>query len=301
MTKYTYENIKREFEKREFTLLESEYLGYTINHKYICKNGHETKITFKNLLKGRGCKKCAMELLHNKQRKSIDNIKELFEENGCILLSNEYENVHQILKYQCECGNIDYKDLVHFLRGQRCKECKSKKLREMNLKYDIESAKNIFTENGCILLEDEFITCDTPMKYICTCGRESKISLKSFIHGERCRECYLDRIRGENHWNWNANLTQEERENGRNIEGYTEWRQQVYQRDNYTCICCGDDNGGNLNAHHLDGYDWCKEKRITVNNGVTLCEDCHSDFHNQYGFGGNTKEQFDEWIKNKLI
>ena len=32
-----------------------------------------------------------------------------------------------------------------------------------------------------------------------------------------------------------TNLTQEERELSRHIEGYNEWRKQVYERDNYTC------------------------------------------------------------------
>jgi len=70
------------------------------------------------------------------------------------------------------------------------------------------------------------------------------------------------------------------------VTGYSEWRLKVYQRDNYTCQCCGDDSGGNLNAHHLDGYNWCKEKRINVNNGITLCDKCHTkdkdSFHNIY-------------------
>lgn len=74
------------------------------------------------------------------------------------------------------------------------------------------------------------------------------------------------------------------------------WREEVYKRDNYTCQCCGDNKGGNLNAHHLDGYNWCNMKRFLIENGVTLCEDCHKNFHITYKYGNNTKEQFQEWI-----
>lgn len=114
----------------------------------------------------------------------------------------------------------------------------------------------------------------------------------------KCPKCVT--FKGENNPMWNPNITEEERENGRFIKGYNDFIKDVYKRDNYTCQCCGAiGTGRNLNAHHLDGYNWCKDKRTDVNNGITLCEDCHKDFHRMYGKGHNTKEQFEEWIKNK--
>ena len=79
------------------------------------------------------------------------------------------------------------------------------------------------------------------------------------------------------------------------------WRQAVFKRDNYTCVCCGDSIGGNLNAHHLNGWNWCKEQRYDVDNGVTLCENCHLKFHKVYGYGDNTKEQFNKFIKLQVV
>lgn len=102
--------------------------------------------------------------------------------------------------------------------------------------------------------------------------------------------------------NYNPQKTDEEREKGRIIEGYKDWIKAVYERDKYTCQICGDNKGGNLNAHHLDGYNWCKEKRTDINNGVTLCGKCHTCFHDTYGYGKNTKEQFDRFkIDNMTI
>lgn len=294
-TKYAYEDVKREFEKRGFTLLETEYIGYSSHHRYICTKGHECKITFKSLLKKAGCKRCASLETAKKRRMSIDQIKLIFEKENCELLSANLTTNSQKLDYICRCGNKSKITIYHFLAGQRCWECRAEKLREANLKYDINYIKTLFTENNCSLLEDEFISSEIPMSYICSCGRTSKIRLHPFINGMRCLGCHLDRNKGENHPNWNHSLSQEERENGRNIDGYTEWRQNVYLRDKYTCQCCGDNKGGNLNAHHLDGYDWCTEKRTDVNNGVTLCNECHREFHGLFGYGGNTKEQYIEW------
>lgn len=105
-------------------------------------------------------------------------------------------------------------------------------------------------------------------------------------------------VKGELHPNWNSNITDEERESKRKFNGYDEWRKEVFERDNYTCQCCGDNRGGNLIGHHKDGYDWCVERRIDVTNGVTLCENCHKKFHSIYGYGGNTEQQFEEFMNN---
>lgn len=96
--------------------------------------------------------------------------------------------------------------------------------------------------------------------------------------------------------NYNLNKTDEERENGRGITGYSDWRKGVYERDNYTCQCCGKKGNGDIIAHHLDGYNWFIEGRTDINNGITLCEHCHKEFHNAYGCGNNTKEQYKEFL-----
>ena len=100
---------------------------------------------------------------------------------------------------------------------------------------------------------------------------------------------------GKNHYRYNENLSDKEREQGRLIEGYSDWQQQVKEQANYTCDCCGKHNGSTLHSHHLDGYDWCKERRRDLTNGVCLCEQCHRDFHHHYGYGDNTEEQYLEY------
>jgi 5-methylcytosine-specific restriction endonuclease McrA len=96
---------------------------------------------------------------------------------------------------------------------------------------------------------------------------------------------------------WNPNKTDEDRLIKRNYLEYKEWRKAVYERDNHACQKCGDDRGGNLNAHHIENYANNKELRTTVENGITFCKACHKDFHHQYGMRSTT-EKVNNFLNN---
>lgn len=102
--------------------------------------------------------------------------------------------------------------------------------------------------------------------------------------------------RGQNNGRYNADITQEERIVRRNYPEYVEWRRQVYERDNYTCNRCGK-RGVELHAHHLFNYAEHIELRTDVDNGVTLCSSCHTEFHVYYGRRNNTQAQFEEFTR----
>lgn len=108
-------------------------------------------------------------------------------------------------------------------------------------------------------------------------------------------------VTGENHPHWNPSLTDEERLLKRKVPQNYKWIRDVYERDNYTCQCCGYDNGGTLIAHHLNSWHWDKDNRFNIENGVTLCESCHHRFHKEYGYKDNTKEQFLEYLNKALV
>lgn len=124
---------------------------------------------------------------------------------------------------------------------------------------------------------------------------------KKHIYCSReCKNAHLSVINtGPNNPFWNPNLTEEDRIRGRKFEEYLIWRKKVFERDNYTCVCCGDNRGGNLVAHHIFNYSEHPELRTDIDNGVTLCESCHIDFHNTYGYRNNNREQLNEYLSRK--
>lgn len=58
------------------------------------------------------------------------------------------------------------------------------------------------------------------------------------------------------------------------------WRKSVFERDDYKCVLCG--NGGELNADHINCFAHNELLRYELNNGRTLCVECHKKTKN-YG------------------
>jgi hypothetical protein len=143
-------------------------------------------------------------------------------------------------------------------------------------------------------------------RYICeVCGGEFE-RYNSQFNGKHHKFCSVECkhkgdsifFSGENAHCYNPNITQEQRDYNRKYPEYYDWRNKVYERDNYVCQCCGYDKGGNLNVHHFYNYAEHHELRLDIDNGITLCKQCHINFHKKYGYKNNTKAQFDEFLIN---
>ena len=115
--------------------------------------------------------------------------------------------------------------------------------------------------------------------------------------------CYRNELRiGSNNPRWKGGITPEQIKQ-RNSKKYAEWRDAVYKRDDYTCQCCGT-RGGQLNAHHIKSFANYPELRFDIDNGITLCEPCHSweyegSLHNLYGSQDVTPEQLYSYINQR--
>ena len=110
-------------------------------------------------------------------------------------------------------------------------------------------------------------------------------------------EKYKDMFRGSNNSRWKPDKSLEDRERDRSCTQYREWRFSVYARDNFICRRCGSRGGKRgLEAHHIKNWASNKDLRYDVNNGITLCYNCHKEFHKRYGKCDNSQEQIDEFL-----
>lgn len=218
-----------------------------------------------------------------------------FADAGCKLLTH-YINSKTRLNYIAKCGHeASTANLTAFRRkscSRLCARCSPKKT------YTPEEVHSYVESQGCELLELRQEGKYKVVHILCKCGHEHTLKFEKFCRGQGriCPVC--SRPRGEGHANYNPELTDEDRLKNRDVWENVLWRNDVFKRDEYRCRRCNDAKGGNLEAHHLNGWNVSVAERFVLSNGITLCKTCHADFHHRYGYGSNTREQFLEWIKD---
>jgi len=295
--KLTYGYVKKVFEDGGCQLI-GEYISYDFKVKYRCNCGDIAEIFLGNFKKGQRCRKCGTIRMIKAKTPSINEVKKIFREGGCKLLSDTYFSGKK-LKYKCNCGNISKILLNNFKKGERCQKCGNKRIGYAQ-KHLFSYIKSFFENKGCQLLSKCYLNNSTKMDYVCNCGNVSKISFNEFRSGHRCKKCGIEKLSGMNSVHYNYDKTDEERINERKYFRYNEWRKNVYTKDNYICQKCSQ-RGGKINAHHIENYSSNKKLRLKISNGITLCRKCHSEFHNKYGKKKNNRYQLQEFLQIEAV
>ncbi|MEY2973074.1 MAG: hypothetical protein RI886_851 [Pseudomonadota bacterium] len=78
---------------------------------------------------------------------------------------------------------------------------------------------------------------------------------------------------------------------------YYIWREAIKTRFNRTCFVTG--KKSNLVAHHLDSWNMYPKRRYDIMNGILIHKEIHKLFHDIYGYGNNTEEQFRLFLKEQ--
>lgn len=113
-------------------------------------------------------------------------------------------------------------------------------------------------------------------------------------HSVETRKKISKKQSGENGNNWRGGITKENLKIRNGIE-LRLWREAVFARDNWICQK-NKVRGGKLHAHHINNFSQYPELRFAIDNGITLSEDAHKEFHKKYGKKNNTQEQINEFL-----
>jgi len=88
--------------------------------------------------------------------------------------------------------------------------------------------------------------------------------------------------------------------NWRSTSQYRLWRIRCKQRDGFVCRVTGLNE--DLQVHHLNSGSYFPEERYDINNGITLHESVHAEFHIAYMKGYRkkcTKKDWSEFIDDE--
>jgi hypothetical protein len=112
---------------------------------------------------------------------------------------------------------------------------------------------------------------------------------------EKIRKGREGKYNGINNPNWKGGGLNGD-EMARRTTNYHYWRMACLLRDKFTCQKTGV-SGGKLNIHHINNFRDFPEFRLAIDNGITLSEKAHKEFHHIYGNKNNTREQLEEFFK----
>lgn len=126
------------------------------------------------------------------------------------------------------------------------------------------------------------------------CGKRLTVLSAKHCQLHQVRPFVPKSLRGNLSHNWKGGLTPiNQRERAR--QSYINWRKSVFIRDKFTCQKYGT-IGGKLVAHHINNFADFPELRTSIENGITLSEKAHQEFHKKYGKRNNSLEQLQEYL-----
>lgn len=121
-----------------------------------------------------------------------------------------------------------------------------------------------------------------------TCGKEVYVSgyklkhQKRFFCSKKCKcKAHSLLMSGKNNHNWIEDRTKLKKKYHEQIRGtkhYLGFRNDVFERDDYTCVLCGK-RGNKIQAHHIKKISEYPLLVFDIDNGVTLCNKCHKNIH----------------------
>lgn len=225
--------------------------------------------------------------------------KEYFKSQGCELLSPIVYRANIRVRYRCKCGKEGLISWNNFSRGRRCYSC-GLAARSAKRRTPWSAIVERFSKLGFTLVSkpSDYRNGYTRLMYKCKRNHLTSGMWTNIQQGEGCKLCSNLDMRGAKNPRYRHDLSIEERlSSKRNSLTHITWSRDVYSRDSYSCLSCGSNK--QLRAHHLNSWNKFPLERFNVSNGITLCHDCHKNFHATYGVGNNTVAQFLEWLSRQ--
>ena len=295
-----------------------------------CKCGDIFYRDYEHIHRGRiYCVNCSLMAQSEKLRSDFEEIKKRINDTGCTYISGEYINQKSKLLIMCRCGELFYKSWVKFKSGQdHCPSCGMRNLAESKRKYPEEIARQVLLDYGYIMI-GTYIDAATPVECICKNVHHCMITLSALISTRHtgCIECARENQRGENHWNYKGGISIIE-DSIRNA--LYNWKSVIW--NNYNNVCAIRKNRQQkLVVHHLtslsliykqalqsigmdidrfhtkinelsnDIIDNVINQILSLHNnetGILISEDIHRLFHQEYGIGDNTPQQFELFLND---
>ena len=336
-SKLTLNDVKNRIDEN-IKILSTEYSNNLTKLDCECLiDGNKWTATAASLLAGSGCPKCGIARSTKKRSLTIEEVTERIKTiNPTVkIISKEYINAHEKLECEClVCGNKFKNVWGNLISGQKCPKCSRKWSEERKNRVVVYKAfftideikEKLYEINPDIeILSDIYVNNSAKLKCRCRIdGTEWEVSWGHLHSGQKCPKCARKDRSGKNHYCWKGGTTPIQNHLRRKA---LQWRKDSMKHCNFKCVITGkrfDD------IHHIHGFDLILEETLLIENlpihdkinqytkqemlriektcldlhykyglGACLTTDEHVLFHSIYGQGGNTPEQWAEFLELK--
>lgn len=185
-------------------LTNSKYTGQKQKMEFLCECGKVFTIALSSFRakQFKMCRSCA-NIIVNSQRLTLDDVKRItLETSECELLEDKYINNSTKMKFRCGCGEIFYTSWSEFNRytpnntSRKCNKCTN------NYSWKYEEVVDFIKHNStATLIDTQYKTLHTKMKFKCQCGEEFTATFREFRDRmkRRCNSCARKRSSFEEH------------------------------------------------------------------------------------------------------
>lgn len=173
--------------------LRGEYITHKTPTIFYCKiHCIEWKTSPQAPLQGSGCPLCGKERASIHRRLTEEKFQEKVREaNPDIIFLTHYQGGSCPITIQCGCGNIHtFSEARALLMGQRCPQCKNKRIGQSQRKTDEEFVKELKEKFPTILPLERYQGSHHKIKYRClSCGYEHSATPTNLLTGYGCPNC----------------------------------------------------------------------------------------------------------------
>lgn len=165
----------------------------------------------------------------------------------------------------------------HFTLGHKLSESHKQKIRK-NTKIALAGKKHLMVGRHHSEETKRRLSIINKGKVI---PMETRIKMSLAQRGEKCPS-------------WKGGISPKNERDRKTME-YRLWKKSCFERDNFIDQKTGE-RGGKLVVHHINNFADFPELRTSIENGITLSEKSHKEFHKIYGVKNNTREQLLEFL-----
>jgi len=287
--KLTKEVINSRISSEGYTCLEYNFKVRKFN--YLCPKGHKGSMRMDHWRKGVRCAMCA-----GNKKLSLDVIRDSFNKEGYTLLSKEYINSKTLLTTLCPKGHIHKTSWNNWSTGYSCSKCS----------YANRSGKNNTNYKGGVTKKG-LVTYKTFVDRVPLIDNPTELIVEgASVLGVSCHYCHntfaptrihivarINSITGKTTGECNFYCSDEckhkcgtfrqvkffkgqKQGNNKNYRVHQkEWANLIKERDEGTCLICGEKHGIMI-AHHEIPVIVNEILSLDLDNGLTLCKKCHT-------------------------